>query len=54
MHLLKNIKSYFPKDSIETKNSIYKAYKIKGPCFISLKNDKKINKNFNFLYDFFK
>jgi transketolase len=46
MKLFKNIKSYFPKDSTETKNIIYKAYKIKGPSFISLKNDKKINKKF--------
>tara|TARA_A100001015_G_C14944204_1_gene693887 strand:+ start:732 stop:1223 length:492 start_codon:yes stop_codon:yes gene_type:complete len=45
MSLFKNIKSYFPKDGNETEKSIIKCYKKKGPCFISLKNDKLLNKN---------
>lgn len=45
MKLFKNIKSYFPKDSNETKNLTKKISKINGPCFISLKSDKKIGKN---------
>ena len=46
MSLFKNIKSYFPKDSAETKKNIFECYKKKGPTFISLKTDKKINKKF--------
>ena len=46
MKLFKNIKSYFPKNSKETKLAVYKTYKIKGPTFLSLKTDKKINKKF--------
>lgn len=42
MSLFKNIKSYFPKDSLETEKLIYKSYKSKGPCFISLKSDSKV------------
>ena len=45
MQLFKNIKSFFPKDSKDTENVVYKCYKNKGPTFISLKNDKKITKN---------
>ena len=37
--LFKNIKSYFPKDTIETEKNILKCYKNKGPNFISLKSD---------------
>ena len=37
--LFKNIKSYFPKDTIETEKKILKCYKNKGPNFISLKSD---------------
>ena len=44
MKLFKNIKSYYPKDSVETKKVVYKSYKQKGPSFISLKTDNKINK----------
>ncbi len=44
MKLFKNIKSYFPKNSIETKKMIYKSYSYNGPSFISLKADKFINK----------
>ena len=46
MSVFKNIKSYFPKDSNETKKIIYKTYKSKLPTFISLKTDKKIKKVF--------
>lgn len=44
MKLFKNIKSFFPKNSLDTERMVYKSYKIKGPCFISLKTDKNINK----------
>lgn len=44
MKLFKNIKSYFPKNSIETKKMIYKSYYYNGPSFISLKADKFIKK----------
>ncbi len=46
MGLFKNIKSYFPKDSKETKNIVNKCYNNLGPTFISLKTDKKIIKKF--------
>ena len=46
MSLFKNIKSYFPKDSKQTKQIVKKCYKILGPTFISLKTDKKIIKKF--------
>ena len=45
MKLFKNIKSFFPKDSIETEKVTNKCYKNKGPTFISLKSDKLIGKN---------
>jgi transketolase len=45
MSLLKNIKSYFPRDSKETDRFIKKIYKINGPCFLSLKTDKNLNRN---------
>ena len=45
MRLFKNIKSYFPKDGRETNLVVKLAYKRRGPAFISLKNDPKINKN---------
>ena len=45
MRLFKNIKSYFPKDGNETSLVVKQAYKKKGPAFISLKNDPRINKN---------
>ena len=44
MSLFKNINSYFPKNSKETVSDFNKSYKRKGPCFISLKNDKSIKK----------
>ncbi len=43
--LLKNTKSFFPKNSDETKISVINSYKNKGPNFISLKIDKNLNKN---------
>ena len=43
--LFANIKSFFPKNSQETKKYILDSYKIKGPTFISLKSDKNIGKN---------
>ncbi|OUU21226.1 MAG: hypothetical protein CBB97_16575 [Candidatus Endolissoclinum sp. TMED37] len=42
MSMFKNINSYFPKDSIETKKSILTSYNSKKPCFISLKTDVKV------------
>ena len=45
MKLFKNIKSFFPKNSIETEKATYKCYKKNGPTFISLKSDKTIEKN---------
>jgi len=44
MKIFKNIKSFFPKDSEETRLAISKCYKLKGPAFISLKADRKIGK----------
>ena len=44
MSLFKNIKSYFPSDSVQTEKLTIQAYKNKGPNFISLKSDKKIGK----------
>ncbi|OGJ15891.1 hypothetical protein A3K73_01620 [Candidatus Pacearchaeota archaeon RBG_13_36_9] len=37
--LFKNIKSYFPKNSSETKEAIIDAYNSNGPTFIRLKRD---------------
>ncbi len=45
MSMFKNIKSYFPKNSNQTEDVIYKSYKNPGPNFISLKSDKQIGKN---------
>ncbi len=44
MSLFKNIKSYFPKSSEETERIVIKCSRIKGPTFISLKTDKRLNK----------
>jgi len=41
MSLFKNIKSFFPKNKSETIQSVKKAYKKDGPCFISLKQASK-------------
>ena len=45
MQLFKNVKSFFPKNSLETEKVIYKCYKKIGPTFVSLKSDKTIGKN---------
>ena len=39
MKLFKNIHSYFPKDSQETKEALIKSYNSTSPTFISLKKD---------------
>lgn len=44
--LFKNIKSYFPKNSVETEKIVLKCHKNKGPNFISLKTDKTLFKKF--------
>ncbi len=36
MQLFKNVKSFFPKNSLETEKTIYKCYQKIGPTFISL------------------
>ncbi len=41
MSKFKNIISYFPRDSKETRNFLYESYKHGRPAFISLKKDKK-------------
>ena len=43
MKFFKNIKSFFPKNSEETKKITLKCSKLNGPAFISLKTDKKLN-----------
>jgi len=40
MGLLKNTVSYFPKNSIETRNALIESYKHEKPTFISLKKDR--------------
>jgi transketolase len=45
MSLMKNIKSFYPKDGEETEKFLLKCHQIKGPTFMSLKTDKKLNKN---------
>ena len=42
MKLFNNIKSYFQKNSAETREAMLESYKTSGPCFISLKRDKSI------------
>jgi len=44
MSLFKNIKSFFPKNSHETKQFSLQCYESKKPCFISLKTDIKAGK----------
>jgi len=44
MSLFKNIKSFYPKNSQETEDYVYKCYKNSGPNFLSLKADKNIGK----------
>ena len=44
MKLFNNIKSFYPKNSLETEKVVKKCNSIKGPTFISLKTDKLLNK----------
>ena len=44
MKLFNNIKSFYPKNSLETEKIVRKCNRIKGPTFISLKTDKFLNK----------
>jgi len=46
MKVFKNIKTFFPKNSEQTKKLILKCHKIKGPTFVSLKTDKQKSKKF--------
>jgi transketolase len=41
MGLLKNVKSYFPKNSEETRNFLFESYASNKPAFISLKQNPK-------------
>ena len=52
MKFFKNIKSFFPKNSEETKKITLKCSKLNGPAFISLKTDKKLNDWQNFMYNY--
>jgi len=45
MSLFKNITSYFPNNSEETEDAVYKSYEKIGPSFISLKSDPNIEKS---------
>jgi transketolase len=42
MKMFKNIDSYFPKNSKETRDALIKSYGSKRPAFISLKKDNSI------------
>ena len=42
--LLKNVRSYFPENSQETREAVYEAHGLQGSAFISLKEDKKLRK----------
>ncbi|HLC98713.1 MAG TPA: hypothetical protein VJC00_01780 [Candidatus Nanoarchaeia archaeon] len=42
MKLFRNIESFFPKNSKETREAVMKAYNSKKPAFISLKKDKSL------------
>lgn len=41
MSLLNNFKNYFPKNSVEARDALLDSYQIKGPAFISLKQNKE-------------
>lgn len=41
MKIFKNIDSYFPKNSKETREAVLKAYSSERPAFISLKKDRQ-------------
>lgn len=43
MNFFKNIKSFYPRDSLETEKITKKCNSIKGPTFINLKTDKYLN-----------
>ena len=45
MSLFKNIRSFYPKNSKQTKKIVQNCYKIKGPTFVSLKSDSGMNKS---------
>ena len=45
MSQFKNINSFYPEDSQATESNIIQCYKHNGPCFVSLKTDKSLNKN---------
>ena len=45
MSQFKNINSFYPEDSQATESNIIQCYKYNGPCFVSLKTDKSLNKN---------
>jgi len=40
MKLCRNIISYFPQNSVETREAVIESYKNEQPAFISLKKDK--------------
>lgn len=40
--LFQNVKSYFPKNSEETRQAMLEAYESKEPAFISLKRDNEV------------
>lgn len=42
MKMFKNIESYFPRNSIETRNALMESYNSKKPTFVSLKMDTNI------------
>ena len=44
MSLFNNIKSFYPKDSLDTEKITKRCNSIKGPTFINLKTDKFLNK----------
>ena len=43
MSLFRNIKSFYPKNGAETEKNILESYKVKGPTFMSLKNDPDLS-----------
>ena len=47
MKLFTNIQSFFPENGTETRENVYEASKVDGPCFISLKNDPECSISFN-------
>lgn len=44
MSKFENIKSYFPRDSAETRKALMESYHYNGPAFISLKKDPNLFK----------